>query len=61
MTVEFIFGLGQKVIVTEIARPGVVVAMRLDCFGKQVLVACWNDGSRVETWVYEWELEARGG
>lgn len=59
MTVEFKFDITQRVIASEIGRPGVVHAVRRSIYGNEVLVVYWNDGSRAETWVYEWELEAR--
>lgn len=58
--ISFIYGIGQKILVKEIQRPGVVTCMRVTSFGKECLVAYWNDGNRKEEWMYEWELEPRG-
>lgn len=57
--IEFKFELGQKVMIREIQRPGVVDLLQFDNFGKMCRVAYWDSSERKSTWLYEWELEAR--
>lgn len=59
-TVEFEFSLTDKVLIKEIRRPGVVMAVRIDAFAHMFLIAYWNDGNRKEEWLYAFELESRG-
>lgn len=56
MSVTFNFLIGQKVVINEIKRPGVVTGLSVDEVGKQVRVVYWNDGKRCTEWMFEWEV-----
>lgn len=58
-TIAFQFTIGQKVMVKEIQRPGVVEILQFDSLGIQVKVAYWDNSDRKSAWLYEWELEER--
>lgn len=60
-TETFKFNLGDKVIIHEIQRPGIVALLRVTSIGRDYLVDYLNDGTRKSEWLYEWELEPRAG
>lgn len=60
VAIEFAFKLGERVLIQEIGRCGVVDSLLVDSLGPQFRVAYWNDGIRKSEWLYAWELESRG-
>jgi hypothetical protein len=56
---KFEFDLGEKVIITEIQRTGVVDSLTVDFLGPQYRVAYWDNSERKTTWLPAHELEAR--
>lgn len=54
---QFVFNIGDKVLVKEICRPGVIERLMVCSDGLQYCVAYWNDSNRKAEWLYEWELE----
>lgn len=57
-TVEFEYDLGQAVRIKAIDMVGRVDSLSLDNNGHTYRVVYWNDGSRNQVWMYDWELEA---
>lgn len=57
-TVEFDFDIGQTVRIKAISMTGRVDSLSLDNNGKTYRVVYWNDGSRSQVWMYDWEIEA---
>jgi hypothetical protein len=58
-TEHFKFDLNQRVIVTEIQRPGKVIGLIIDNLGTQYQVAVWDNGERKHIWLHADELEER--
>lgn len=58
-TQVFSFNLGDKVEVTEIKRPGIVVSLLVNESGVQYQVVYWNDCARRTEWVYDHEIRLR--
>lgn len=58
-TIECKYGIGDRVMIKEIQRPGVVKAVTVDYLGLQYSVAYWNDSNRKNEWIAEDELEPR--
>lgn len=59
-TIKCKYGIGDRVMIKEIQRPGVVKAVALDYLGLQYSVAYWNDDNRKnDEWIAEDELEPR--
>lgn len=60
-TVIFKFDLGDKIMLSEIQRPGVVDGLMFGGNGTQYRVVYWNDSKREIELCYEWEIELRRG
>jgi hypothetical protein len=58
-TEHFKFDLNQRVLVSEIQRPGRVISLIIDNLGVQYQVALWDNGERKTVWLMADELEAR--
>ncbi len=58
-SVEFAHSIGDRVLVKEIQRPGIIKALTIDYLGPQYSVHFWNDGNRRIEWLTESEVEAR--
>lgn len=56
---HFDFDLGDKVLVREIKRPGVVEALTIDFLGPQYRIAYWDNSERKTVWLKAGELEGR--
>lgn len=56
---HFKFDLGDKVIIREVQRPGVVEALTIDFLGPQYRVVYWDNGKRETVWLKADELESR--
>lgn len=56
----FKFNLSDRVMVTEIQRPGRVTALIIDNLGVQYQVALWDNGDRKNIWLFEDEITSRG-
>lgn len=60
MNVEFDYSVGQQVKVKAVEMLGRVDSLSLDNNGKMYRVVYWNDGSRCQVWMYDWEIEPCG-
>jgi len=58
-TETFKFNINDKVLVNEIQRPGVVMALMIDYLGPQYMVYFWDNGDRRKEWLYEGEISTR--
>lgn len=58
-TQHFLFTIGDKVIVSEIQRPGIIEALTVDRTGPSYRVRFWDDGKRENLWLDADELELR--
>ena len=58
MKIEFVFNIGDPVIVTQIGRPGRVQALTKNHNGEQYQIIYWAGGKRSVEWLYDWELKA---
>jgi hypothetical protein len=56
---HFAFDLGEKVIIREVQRPGVVEALTVDFLGPQYRVIYWDNSDRKTVWLKAEELESR--
>lgn len=57
--IDLDFDLKQKVIVTEIQRPGRIDMIQIDNLGITYRVALWDNGKRETVWLYADEIQAR--
>jgi len=55
-TVNLKYDIGDPVKVVDIAMMGRVDSLSLDSNGEQYRVVFWNNGTRNQVWMYEWEL-----
>jgi hypothetical protein len=55
--VEFEFSLKQSVKIKSIEITGKIDSMSLDVNGKMYRVVYWYNGTRNQTWLYDWEIE----
>ncbi len=61
MTIEFEFGLRQKVRMNTVSVVGTIDGLHLDAGGKRYLVKyLTKDGAIETTWVYESEIQVAG-
>lgn len=58
---EFAHSVGETVRLVPLGIKAMVDSLRLDQNGTQYGVVYWNDGVRVSTWVYGWEVEKYTG
>ena len=56
-TVQFKYDIGDTVKVRDIGMAGRVDSLSLDSNGELYRVVYWNDGTRNQVWMYDWELE----
>ncbi len=55
----FKFNLGDRVIIREIQRPGVVEGMLIDYLGPQYYITYWDNSERKKVYLPAGELEER--
>lgn len=55
-TVNFKHDIGDRVKILDIATVGRVDSLSIDSHGELYRVVYWNDGTRNQIWMYEWEL-----
>lgn len=58
-SVTFNFSVGDKVLLNEIQRPGVVDVLQEDNNGLMYRVAYWDCAERKTAWVYSEEISLR--
>ena len=56
---HFKFDLGDKVIIREVQRPGMIEALTIDFLGVQYRVAYWDNSERKVVWLKDDELNRR--
>jgi hypothetical protein len=56
---HFRFDLGDRVIIREVQRPGMVESLTIDFLGVQYRVAYWDNSERKTAWLKADELERR--
>jgi len=57
--VEFKYDVGEEVKVKAINVLGKIDSLSFDIQGTMYRVIYWDDGSRNQTWMYDWEIEGR--
>ena len=55
-TEEYIYDIGERVVITPLNVVGFVDAVLTDVGGDQYKVIYWNDGSRYTLWLYACEI-----
>lgn len=60
INVEFEYDIGTPVRIKAIDMNGKIDSLSLDNNGKMYRVVYWNDGSRCQVWMYDWEIEPCG-
>ena len=60
MNIQFDYDIGQQVKVKAVEMLGRVDSLSLDNNGKMYRIVYWNDGSRYQVWMYDWEIEPCG-
>jgi hypothetical protein len=55
--VNFTYDIGDRVKVKALEMVGRVDSLSLDANGLTYRVVYWNNGNRLQTWMYEWEIE----
>lgn len=58
-TKEFLFDIGDPVIIKEVQRPGRIELIQCDYLGTQYRVAYWDNSDRRSVWLYGDELQLR--
>lgn len=58
-TEVFAFDLGDKVIIKEIQRPGIIEGLIVDYLGPQYYVSYWDNSDRKKVYLPLRDLEAR--
>jgi len=53
---HFKFDLGDKVIISEVQRPGTIESLLIDFLGPQYRVAYWDNSKRETVWLKADEL-----
>lgn len=56
--VEFDYSVGDRVMLIEIDRPGVVTSLIRDNDGLQYRIVWWDNGSRKSEWLHSFEIRA---
>lgn len=61
MIVEFEHGIGDRVVVTHAGDiEGRVSGMSMNVNGIMYRVVWWQDGRRIDEWLFEWEINHAG-
>ena len=55
--IEYKHNIGDKVLIIEIERIGIIDALCTELKGSTYRVSYWNDGQRKSEWLYEWEIK----
>lgn len=55
-TVNFKYDIGASVLINDIGMLGRVDSLSLESQGELYRVVYWNNGTRNQVWMYDWEL-----
>ncbi len=59
MTIEFEYNLGDKILVKELQRPGIVMCVSVDNLGISYQIRYWDNATREIVWLFSDEIELR--